>query len=829
MSHTRVRAGRRGPVPAPRPGADGSVTGSVADSREEDLRAAEGHPSESPAAAEAHSGTREVNAGPAGVPAGSAFPGAAPRRDGPRRATGRAGRRRGGGSRRRRHRWDRPLRVLVVLVAAVCWPAVVGLLTVHATVQQPGYYKRALADADVYERFYSQVLTDPQIVEISDQLFAGLPVDQSLLTANLRVVVPPSSLQGVAASLAERTAGYLSGNGDTLYLRIDLRPVLANISQLASTYLADELSGAGTYPVDDVSRFTVGLLDALDQLSQGRPPASVPSITSVRLSERQADQVADAVLDRVGGLGTDEHQAVREQLVTFMRAGDLTSALAVAGPLVFDGDEAAIADLRRRVGGGTSIDLGPALTGLPESPGTMAVHAVHDLGSSGVLLAAGGLAGLMLVVFATGFVVIVRHGGSGFRLVLAGLVAAGAAGLAAGGVLMTLVGDPLAALTGPSSSLPVSVRAMVGDISSALVDQVRDNWFGFAAMPLVAAAGVTVVAAAARMLVVRAHARRRRWGTLAITSTTIVVLLWIAMPLPVTPAARYCNGSELLCDRRYTDVVYPATHNAMAASDARFLGAAQDPDLIGQLNAGIRALLIDVHHWTPPQDVEAFLRGLPPDQRATLEPFTRGARSSRPGLWLCHNICQLGALSLETELTRLRAWLDANPTEVVTLIVQDEAPASEVTGAFTRAGLGRYTLTPPRDADGDWPSLGSMVERNRRLVVLAENADVPGTFYRRFFRYAADTALDVSSPDGFDCRPGRGPGRPAAILINHWITRTASSRADAAVINRRESLLRQVEACQRAQGRLPTFIAVDFATIGDLVPTVAELNHLQDR
>ncbi|WP_250279663.1 hypothetical protein [Frankia sp. Cppng1_Ct_nod] len=725
---------------------------------------------------------------------------------------------------RPRRRGDWLLRIAVVAVAALCWPVMVALLTVYSTVQQPGYYQQVLSDANVYERFYSEVLPDPQIVEVSDQLFAGLPVDQSVLTANLRVVIPPSSLKGVAASLADRTAAYLSGSGDTLYLRIDLRPVLANVSQLASTYLAGEVAGATTYPVDDVSRFTVGLLDALEQLSKGHPPTSVPSIGAVRLSPVQADQVADVVLDRAHGLDGPERRAVHQQLVTLMRAGDLSSALAVAGPLVFEGDETSIADLRRRVGGGTAIDLGPALRGLPDSPGTSAVHAVHEFGSSGVLLAAGGLSGLMLAALATGFVVIRRRGGSGPRLVVAGLAAAGLSALAVGGMVASLIGDPLEALTGPSSSLPVSVRAMLHDISRGLVGRVEDNWLTFAVIPLIAAAAIVVVTSVVRMLV-RSTVRRRRWWTLAATSAAITALFWAVVPLPVTPAVRYCNGSDQLCDHRYNDVVYAATHNSMAASDARFLGAAQDPDMIGQLNAGIRALLIDVHHWTQPEEVDAFLNNLPPDQRAVFEPFTRGARSARPGLWLCHDICQLGALNLEVELTRLRAWLAANPTEVVTLVIQDGAPAAEVMDAFNRAGLGRYVLTPPRDVGGDWPTLGSMVERNRRLVVFAESADVPGSFYRQFFRYAGDTSFDVSSPDGFTCLLGRGGRKPSMMLINHWITRTASSRADAAVVNRRASLLDQVRACQSAQGRLPTFVAVDFATIGDLVPTVAELNR----
>ncbi|WP_322760102.1 hypothetical protein [Frankia sp. Cr2] len=723
-----------------------------------------------------------------------------------------------------RHQWDGPLRVVVVVIAALCWPVTVALLTVHGTVQQPDYYERVLADANVYERFYSEVLPDPRVVEVSGQFFAGLPVDQSVLTANLRVVVPPSSLRGVAASLAERTAGYLGGNGDMLYLRIDLRPVLANISQLASTYLAGEVAGATTYPVDDVSRFTVGLLNALDQLSMGRPPAGVPSIGTVRLSPQQADQVADVILDRAGRLDGRERLAVHEQLVALLRAGDLTSALAVAGPLVFHGDEAAIADLRRRVGGGTTLDLGPALAGLPASPGMSAAHAVHRLGSTGVLLAISGFAGLELAVLAAGCVVVRRHGGSGSRLVVTALAASGITALAVGGVLPNVIGDPLAALTGPASSLPVSVRAMLGDIWAGLIGQAQRRWLGFAAIPLVVAVGLAMIMSGMATLV-RSTARRRRWETLVAASAAITALCWIVLPMPVAPAARICNGSDLLCSRRYTDVVYAATHNAMAASDARFLGAAQDPDLIGQLNAGVRALLIDVHHWTQPDEVETFFNALPPDERAILEPFTRGARSQHAGLWLCHDICQLGALSLDTELTRLRAWLDANPTEVVTLIIQDGAPAAEVMAVFSAAGLGRYALTPPMDPGGDWPSLGSMVEKNRRLVVFAESADVPGSFYRGFFRYAADTSFEVSSSDGFNCSFGRGPRKPAIVLINHWITRTASSRADAAVVNRRTSLLDHVWACQSVHGRLPTFVAVDYATIGDLIPTVAELNR----
>ncbi|WP_250280036.1 hypothetical protein, partial [Frankia sp. Cppng1_Ct_nod] len=54
-----------------------------------------------------------------------------------------------------------------------------------------------------------------------------------------------------------------------------------------------------------------------------------------------------------------------------------------------------------------------------------------------------------------------------------------------------------------------------------------------------------------------------------------------------------------------------------------------------------------------------------------------------------------------------------------------------------------YVLTPPRDVGGDWPTLGSMVERNRRLVVFAESADVPGDHFTILEDHSDTTAATV--------------------------------------------------------------------------------------
>jgi hypothetical protein len=58
-----------------------------------------------------------------------------------------------------------------------------------------------------------------------------------------------------------------------------------------------------------------------------------------------------------------------------------------------------------------------------------------------------------------------------------------------------------------------------------------------------------------------------------------------------------CNGSAALCDRRFDEVVYPTTHNAMAATDLGFLAANQTHDIARQLEDGVRGLMLDTHDY----------------------------------------------------------------------------------------------------------------------------------------------------------------------------------------------------------------------------------------
>ena len=57
-----------------------------------------------------------------------------------------------------------------------------------------------------------------------------------------------------------------------------------------------------------------------------------------------------------------------------------------------------------------------------------------------------------------------------------------------------------------------------------------------------------------------------------------------------------CNGHAALCDRPLDEIVMPATHNSMSAPLPGWLSAEQERSIGGQLQDGIRGLLIDTHY-----------------------------------------------------------------------------------------------------------------------------------------------------------------------------------------------------------------------------------------
>ncbi|HEX5095734.1 MAG TPA: hypothetical protein VFX21_06975, partial [Acidimicrobiia bacterium] len=286
-----------------------------------------------------------------------------------------------------------------------------------------------------------------------------------------------------------------------------------------------------------------------------------------------------------------------------------------------------------------------------------------------------------------------------------------------------------------------------------------------------------------------------------------------------------CNGHAELCERAYDEVVQVATHNSMSSPDVVQIWPEQDGTIREQLDAGVRALLIDTHYW-PGVTAPDQLTGLEPTVPANVanRVFETGGDRLRPhdGVFLCHNNCALGGEPFADGLAQLRDFLVANPDEVVTLVVQDETSSADTTAEITKAGLEPFLYD--HAAHDDWPTFGELIDAGERLIVFAENEGPPPSWYRNAFDDMQDTPFGFPTPDAMTCEHNRGADDATLLLMNHWVSRVAPDRATAAVVNAHDFVVDRARECEKARGRLPNFVAVDFYSIGDVVGAVDTLN-----
>lgn len=352
----------------------------------------------------------------------------------------------------------------------------------------------------------------------------------------------------------------------------------------------------------------------------------------------------------------------------------------------------------------------------------------------------------------------------------------------------------------------------------------------------------------------RSRLASQRWRSIGVTVAGGVVLIvligFLARPVDqdvppaevVSSGGGPCNGHVELCDRSYDEVAFPATHNSMSAADnPRWFFPEQPDGLVGQLDAGIRVLLIDTWYGqetqrsgviaTSERQAPEALEQLTADYGADVVQAALRLRDSasltptgpeRP--YLCHGFCELGSKLLQPELDDVDAWMNAHPREVVTLFIQDEVSPADTAAGIEQAGLLPYVHT--QEVGQTWPTLGEMISSGRRLVVLMEN-EGGGSEYpwlMQGFDFVQDTPFDATKQSQFSCELNRGSADDPIFLINHWLNNAQSRVTDAQRVNAYDVLWPRVRECEEERGQLPNYIAVDFYDQGDLMQVVDRLN-----
>ena len=349
--------------------------------------------------------------------------------------------------------------------------------------------------------------------------------------------------------------------------------------------------------------------------------------------------------------------------------------------------------------------------------------------------------------------------------------------------------------------------------------------------------------------------RARRSMLLPIAALAVLVVLigagvfWFAGredPAPEATAAAItaCNGYSELCDRPLNEVVFPTTHNSMAAADIpNWMFPIHERSIRQQLEDGIRGFLIDIHYG---ERVGDRIRTLVEDEAATMKKYEAvlgkegidaamrirdrlvGKAEGGREVYLAHAFCELGSTRFVTALEVLREFLVENPHEVVIIVIQDESVTpADVAACFAKSGLEemvyRGKVTPP------WPTLREMVERDERVVVLAENVSEGVPWYHQAFEVLQETPYGFKTPEAMSNKPNRGGTGGSLLLMNHWIeTAPASLPSNAAIVNAYDFLLARARKCRRERGMIPNLIAVDFYRTGDLFKVVRTLNGISE-
>ncbi len=302
-----------------------------------------------------------------------------------------------------------------------------------------------------------------------------------------------------------------------------------------------------------------------------------------------------------------------------------------------------------------------------------------------------------------------------------------------------------------------------------------------------------------------------------------------------------CNGTKKLCQRPLAGTTFPATHNSMSAADDRtWLFPEQNRGIVDQLDEGIRALLIDVYYGYPGRRVKSdvdfddpgtkneAIRSFGPEFVAAAERLqrqvARPAPDARKRLYLCHGFCELGALPLVPTLTRIREWLETHPREVLVIVIEDYVPPKVVVGAFDAADLSNYAYAGP--ITDRVPTLDTLIETGKRLIVFGENVETQVDWYRPAFDYVQETPYSFKSLSRMNCKPNRGADANPLFLVNHWIdTPPASLVSNARRVNTKRFLLDRARRCAKQRNRHPTLLAVDWYREGNVVAAAKALNQ----
>ncbi|WVZ57278.1 hypothetical protein U9M48_007683 [Paspalum notatum var. saurae] len=278
----------------------------------------------------------------------------------------------------------------------------------------------------------------------------------------------------------------------------------------------------------------------------------------------------------------------------------------------------------------------------------------------------------------------------------------------------------------------------------------------------------------------------------------------------------------------FNKYAYLTTHNAYAivgepshTGVPRITFDNQEDTVTDQLNNGVRALMLDTYDFKGDvwlchsdggkcNDFTAFVSIL------NMLDSLRNPNRRRFRVSILKYFGSLQEPALDT-FKEIEAFLSANPSEIVTIILEDYVHAPNgLTNVFNASGLLKYWFPVSKMPQNgqDWPLVSDMVASNQRLLVftsISSKQSTEGIAYQ--WNFMVENNYGDDGMDAGQCS-NRAESAPlndktkSLVLMNYFPSVPVKFTA---CLQHSQSLTDMVNTCYGAAGnRWANFIAVDY-------------------
>jgi len=204
---------------------------------------------------------------------------------------------------------------------------------------------------------------------------------------------------------------------------------------------------------------------------------------------------------------------------------------------------------------------------------------------------------------------------------------------------------------------------------------------------------------------------------------------------------------------------------------------------------------------------------------------------------------------VENYLRQVKTFLDANPTEVLTIIIANKITTSVMpkwTDVFNKTGMTDLAYVPPQSVMSrkDWPTLGDMISSGKRVVVFMDKGlegsqEADAEFMLPEFTMVWEDRYDPTDIT-FPCKVERTAGplapREQLNLINHNLNVNVlpmvgergllfPDRLNSPRTNSVDLILKHAGHCSTfVNVQNPNFVLVDYVNVGHGALAVDRLN-----